>query len=183
MQPWKRIEPTIKTKIDYHEIIVKTFELPDGKVVARAIFLAEGKRAAGVIALTSDHKVITATMYRPGPEKMMREIPGGYVDEGEDPEETARRELLEETGYTAGKMTPLGIFNRDAYMHGTWYYYLATDCIPTDKQNLDHDEFVTIELCSIQEFIDNAKGNGMTDTAAVLAAYDQLKEIQKGVNS
>jgi ADP-ribose pyrophosphatase len=178
MKPWKRIEPTISTKIDYQNVIIKTFELPDGNVVTRAIFQAEGMRAAGVIALTKDNKVIVARQYRPGPEKMMDEIPGGYVDEGEAPEAAARRELLEETGYVAGTMTFLGEFSRDAYLNGHWFYYLAKDCVLAETQQLDHDEFVTIELQSITEFIDNAKHDTMTDVPAVLAAYDQLKELE-----
>ncbi len=179
MQPWKRIEPTVITKIDYHPIVIKTFLLPDDRVTTRAIFLAEDMRAAGVIAITTDNQVIVARQFRPGPEKVFDEIAGGYVDEGEEPEAAARRELLEETGYSAGKMTFLGEFGRDSYVNGKWYYYLATGCTLTDAQQLDHNEFVSIELRSIQEFIDNAKKGNMTDPFAVLAAYDQLKELQK----
>jgi ADP-ribose pyrophosphatase len=180
MRPWKRIDPTIVTKIDYQDMVVKTFKTPDGKTATRAIFLAESKKAAGVIAITKDYKVIVARQFRPGPEKIMDEIPGGYVEENEEPEQAARRELMEETGYTAGEMTFLGEFGRDAYMNGRWHYYLAKDCMKSNKQQLDHDEFVTIELLSIQEFIDGAKNDHMTDMAAVLVAYDQLKELEKG---
>jgi len=183
MQPWKRIEPTIATKIDYHPVIIKTFQLPDGNVATRATFLAESMRAAGVIALTKDKKVIVGHQFRPGPEKVMMEIPGGYVDEGEDPEQAARRELTEETGYVAGEMTPLGKFSRDGYVNGTWYYYLATNCEPAESKNVgDDDEFIDVELISIGEFIENAKKGNMTDSVAVLAAYDQLREIQKEGN-
>jgi ADP-ribose pyrophosphatase len=182
MKPWKRIEPTIKTKIDYHEVIIKLFELPDGKTATRATFLGEGGRAAGVIAVTTDNKIIVGHQFRPGPEKMMIEIPGGYVDDGEDPEQAAIRELREETGYVAGNVTSLGAFPKDAYVNGTWYYYLATDCELTHDQALDHDEFVDLELMSIEDFIANAKKGNMTDPFAVLAAYDQLKELQeKGI--
>lgn len=180
LNAWKRIEPTIKTKIDYHPVIVKTFELPDNKIATRTTFLAEDMRAAGVIAVTKDKKVIVGHQFRPGPEKIMCEIPGGYVDEGEDPEAAARRELTEETGYVAGKIEALGVFGRDSYVNGTWYYYLATECQMTHDQALDHDEFIDLELMSIEDFIANAKRGNMTDPFAVLAAYDQLKELQKG---
>jgi len=179
MKSWKRIEPTIKTKIDYHEVIIKLFELPDGKTATRATFLGEGRRAAGVIAVTTDNKVIVGHQFRPGPERVMIEIPGGYVDDGEDPEKAAARELIEETGYIAGAVTPLGVFPKDAYVNGTWYYYLATGCTLLRDQALDHDEFVDLELMSIEDFIANAKKGNMTDPFAVLAAYDQLKELQE----
>jgi ADP-ribose pyrophosphatase len=179
MKPWKRIEPTISTKIDYHNVIIKTFELPDSTIATRATFLAEDRQAAGVIAVTKDNMVIVARQYRPGPEKFMNEIPGGYVDVNEAPETAARRELLEETGYEAGSIFSLGAFDRDAYMNGTWHYFLAIDCEPASSQTLDHDEFVSVELLSIQAFVDNAKKGLMTDPYAVLAAYDKLMEIQE----
>lgn len=179
MQPWKRIEPTIKTKIDYQEVTVKTFELPDGQTATRAIFQKEGMRAAGVIAVTKDKKIIVGRQFRPGPEKVMLELPGGYVDDGEDPEVAAKRELLEETGHSAGTIVFLGAFNRDAYMNGVWYYYLAIDCEPTRDQALDGDEFIDLEYISIDDFLTNAKKGNMTDPFAVLAAHDQLLQIQK----
>jgi ADP-ribose pyrophosphatase len=181
MKSWKRIEPTIVTKIDYHNVVVKTFELPDGNIATRASFFADGSRAAGVIALTKDNKVIVARQFRPGPEKVMNEIPGGRVEQGEDPENAARREFLEETGYAAGTMQFLGEFGRDAYVNGRWSYYLALDCEEQQDQQLDHDEFVEIVLLDIDEFIESAKNGNMTDPFAVLAAYDILKERQEGI--
>lgn len=180
MKPWQRIAPTIVNKVDYHNVIVKTFRLPDDAIATRATFLAEGRRAAGVIAVTKDKKVIVGHQFRPGPEKVMEEIPGGYVDEDEDPELAARRELLEETGYTPGEMTFLGKFSRDAYMNGEWFYYLATDCVVASDQSLDSEEFINIELKTINDFIESAKHDMMTDPVAVLAAYDILKKIEKG---
>ena len=179
MQPWKRIDPTIITKIDYHNVIVKTFELPNGEIATRSTFLGEGRSAAGSIAVTKDNKIIVAKQFRPGPEKVMMEIPGGFVDEGEEPEAAARRELLEETGYTAETMISLGVFGRDSAMNGTWHYFLATGCELTHDQDLDDDEFVEIELLSIDEFITNAKQGGMTDPFAVLAAYDELVKMKE----
>jgi ADP-ribose pyrophosphatase len=180
MKSWKRIEPTIVTKIDYHNVVVKTFELPDGNIATRACFLSEGSRAGGVIALTKDNKVIVARQFRPGLEKIMNEIPGGGVEPSENPEDAVRRELLEETGYTAGIMQYLGEFGRDAYVNGRWSYYLALDCEKQQDQQLDHDEFVEIVLLDIDAFLENAKNGNMTDPFAVLAAYDTLKEIQEG---
>ncbi|HEU5121460.1 MAG TPA: NUDIX hydrolase, partial [Candidatus Saccharimonadales bacterium] len=179
MQPWNRIEPTVITKIDYQNVVVKTFELPDKKFVTRAIFGNEGTRAAGVIAITRDKKVVVTRQFRPGPEKLMDELPGGFVDKDEEPEAAALRELLEETGYIPGAMKFIGSFHRDAYLSGEWFYYLATDCVLTSEQALEHDEFIEVRLISIKEFIENAKHNGMTDTSAVLAAYEDLSALSK----
>ena len=182
MQSWKRIDPTIVTKIDYHNVVVKTFELPNGEITTRATFLGEGRRAAGVVAITKDNKVVVAKQFRPGPEKIMYEIPGGWVDDGEEPEAAARRELLEETGYSASEVTPLGIFGRDSAINGSWYYYLATGCERTHDQSLDSDEFVDIELVTIDDFLKNAKSGNMTDPFAVLGAYDELMKLKGETN-
>lgn len=179
MQPWKRIKPTIKTKIDYHEVIVKTFRLPDGKLATRVTLYSEGGRAAGVIAVTKDKKIIVGHQFRAGPERVMIELPGGYVEVGEDPQEAAVRELLEETGYESQHMTFLGAFPKDASVNGTWHYYLATDCALASNQTLDHDEFIDLELMDIEDFIMNAKKGNMTDPFAVLAAYDELMKLVK----
>lgn len=176
---WKRVEPTIKTKIDYHEVIVKTFELPDGNLATRATLYAENANAAGVIAITPDKKIIVGRQFRPGPERMMIELPGGYVDEGEEPEVAARRELLEETGYASDKMTYLGGFPKDASINGTWHYYLAMECTLASSVALDHDEFIDVELMSIEDFIANAKKGNMTDPYAALAAYDELLKLKE----
>ena len=179
MKSWRRVEPTIITKIDYHEMVIKSFQTPEDNLVTRSIFRAEGLRCAGVVAVTEDLKVIVAEQFRPGPERLLMEIPGGGVDHGEAPEDAARRELREETGYSAKDMTFLGEFPRDAYMNGIWFYYLATGCRLEGVQELDEHEIVDVKLVDIDAFIENAKQGNMTDPFAVLAACDKLRMLQK----
>lgn len=178
MQPWKRIEPTIVTKIDRREIVLKTFMSPEGHTGTFATFLGEGTRSGAIVALTPDKKVIVAKQFRPGPEKIMYEIPGGGIEPGEDPQAGVMRELREETGYLSDSVTFLGTTCRDAYTNGMWYYYLALNCtLHSGGQDLDEHEYVDVELVSIPDFIENAKNDLMTDPAAVLFAYDRLKEL------
>lgn len=182
IQPWKRIGPTIITKIDYRNVVIKTFIVPlSGNVKTIATWLNEGSRAAGVIALTKDKQVIVTRQYRQGPERMMDEIPGGGVNAAEDPDVGAKRELLEETGYIPGRLLFLGVNSRDAYTNGKWYYYLATDCeLSPEGQRLDVDEEIEVRLTSIDDLISNAKNDHMSDPAAVLMAYDELLKINQG---
>jgi ADP-ribose pyrophosphatase len=178
---WRRVEPTIVTKVDHRYVVVKTFIVPGtNKRFTFATYQPEGARAAGVVALTPENKVIVARQFRQGPEQVMDEIPGGKVDEGEDPQVAAQRELLEETGYAAGKMQLLGTNYGSAYNNGIWFYYLATGCtLSPDGPNSDENEPIEVKLISISALLRNAKRGGTTDPAAILMAYDKLKALEQ----
>ncbi len=65
------------------------------------------------IALTEEEKVLVVRQYRPALERYTLELPSGLVDAGESPDGTAKRELLEETGYQAGEVELLGKMDPD----------------------------------------------------------------------
>lgn len=180
MKPWKRIEPTKVTNVGWRTIVHKQFITNRGKKVDADIANAEGTQAAGVIALTPDNRVVIARQFRAGPEKVMDEIPGGLVDPGEEPEQAAHRELLEEVGYEAGSIEYLGKVYKDGWNAAVWHFFLATNCVPHPAgQNMEDTEDIEVDLLSIPQLIHNAKNGKMTDSAAVLLAYDQLMRISK----
>ena len=174
----QRVEPTRVIKAVWKSIVSKTFIDNSGKQVIFDTFGPEGQHHAGIVAVTKDKKVIVARQFRPGPEKIMWEIPGGTVEEDEDFLEAAKREMREETGYEVGSITELGIAHKDAYMNATWHFFLALDCEQVAKQNLDETEDIAIELMSIEDFISNAFNDLITDHAAVLMAYERLKNLE-----
>ena len=175
-QPWKRIEQTVVTTGGRRTIVSKTFII-DGKTRSWATLEPENHNHAVVIALTPENEVLIAEQFRPGPEEIYQDLPGGYVEEGETPEQAAHRELLEETGFVPGKLEYLGSTHKDGYINPTWHYFLATDCVDSGKGlNLDDTESLSFIKITIEQLIANAKASRMGDPIAVLMAYDELLE-------
>jgi ADP-ribose pyrophosphatase len=82
-----------------------------------------------VVAITKDDEFLLVRQFRPAIERLTLELPAGHVDEGESPEVGGKRELLEETGYRAGKFELLGAVPTDTgrFENDTWCF-LAQDC-------------------------------------------------------
>jgi ADP-ribose pyrophosphatase len=181
MKPWKRIEPTKVDKIGWRTIVTKTFEMPDGQVAEFQTIGGEGRHCIAAIALTPDNQVIVARQFRPGPEKIFDELPGGGVEALDtDYETAARRELLEETGYEAGVIDFLGDVYKDANTNTTWHYFVARDCTPHARgQQLDDNEHVEVRLITIDQFLKNARNGRMTDIGAVFLAYERLLKLKE----
>ena len=175
---WQKISSR-EEKVGFKTVTYKTFKMPDGTRHEFTTWSHEGRQNVAVIALTSDKRVITAKQFRPGPEEIMYELPGGGVDDGEKLEDAARRELKEETGYeSATGLVYLGKAYRDAYMNETGNYFIAYDCERTAAQELGANEYAEIELITIGELINKAKQAQLTDGVGVLMAYDKLHELQ-----
>lgn len=81
--------------------------------------------------------------WRHGSQCLSIEFPGGVIDDGEEPEAAAKRELLEETGYKADELIYLGsVSPNPALFSNHMHYFLARKLIPTGCQDLDSDEYV-----------------------------------------
>lgn len=180
-----RIEPTeiqefgLKFK---RYAVIKRFRTDDGLEHEFTTVNKEGSMSAAVIALTSENKVISMYQFRPGTESWVYEIPGGGVNEGEEPQIGAVRELEEETGYKPGNLEYLGESHGTAGNNMTWHYYFATGCTLSDskaeKDKEENEQGAEVRLISIDELFESAKGGTMTDPRAVLLAYEKLKEMR-----
>lgn len=178
MNEWPRVGEPEETKVGWRWLTRKVFIDPTGVEREYYTMAKIGTICIATIALTADNTVIVAEQFRPGPEKIFEELPGGGHDAGEEIEVAARRELHEETGYTAGSMEHLGKIYKDAYSNGEWHYFLARGCIKDGEQHTDDGEFISVKEISIEQLFENARNSRMTDTEAVFLAYEKLREIQ-----
>jgi ADP-ribose pyrophosphatase len=85
-------------------------------------YVIEAPDWINVIPLTKDNEVVLIEQYRHGTEGVSLEIPGGMVDPGEEPHETAARELFEETGYEAAEVTFLGKTRPNPAIQDNWIH-------------------------------------------------------------
>ena len=110
-----------------------------------------------VIPVLGDRFVLVR-QWRHAAQQITVEFPGGVRDSGEDPAETAARELLEETGFRAGRLTKLGACSPNpALFSNTFHCYLAEELTATGEQHLDGDEVLSCETRPISEVL-NAFG-------------------------
>jgi 8-oxo-dGTP pyrophosphatase MutT (NUDIX family) len=104
------------------------------------------------VPLALPERFVMVRQWRHGSKEISLEFPGGVFEPGENPQDAAGRELLEETGYQAGKIVKLGEFSPNpAIMSNRVHFFLAEDLVNTGRQNLDADEFVDVELLPFDE--------------------------------
>lgn len=107
-----------------------------------------------VIPVLGDSFVLVR-QWRHAARRITMEFPGGVRDGAEDPAETAARELLEETGFRAGRLTLLGACSPNpALFSNTFHCYLAEELTATGAQHLDEDEVLAYETRPIREVLD-----------------------------
>jgi ADP-ribose pyrophosphatase len=127
-----------------------------------------------VIAVTADHRVVLIRQYRPGTNQVCLEIPGGMIDDGEDPCAAAARELAEETGYTGGTLQLIGkVAPNPALQSNTLYTVLARGVALTQPPAPDDSEVLTVETASLAE-CQRRILDGDIDHALVVVAFAHL---------
>ncbi len=142
--------------------------------VHSSFFVVENPDWVNIIAVTKDKKVVFIEQFRHGAEEIILEIPGGMIDENESPETAAKRELLEETGYSAENFVYLGKSAPNPAIQNNWiYHYLALDCEKTAETNFDEHESVATTLIDYAEINELITGEKITHSL-VLAAFYRL---------
>lgn len=154
-----------------------TVRLPDGALASREYVVHPG--AVVVIPLLDDGRVLLERQFRYPVGRVMTEFPAGKLDQGEDPLDCARRELLEETGYTAGQWAHAGALHLAiAYSTEIIHIFFARRLVAGTPRR-DQDEFLEVITADVDELLQACRNGGVTD-AKTLTCMLWLQNVQAG---
>ena len=175
IKPWKILESHHLHK----NVRIDKCELPDGKVIDG--FVLEYADWATIVALTKAQEVVLIQQYRHGAQKVILELPGGAMESGdESPLHAARRELLEETGYTSNNFIQIGCVSPNpANQTNLIYSFLALDAEKVGSQNLDGTEEIEVVLKPLEQVIAMAKNGGLLQSMQVSAVFFTLAYLDR----
>ena len=143
--------------------------LPDGEEAIREYLTHPG--AVAIIAILDDGRVLLERQYRYPIAKACIEIPAGKLEIGEDHLLCAKRELEEETGYTARKWSYIRrIHPVISYSTELIDIYLAEDLVP-GKSHLDDEEFLDVFAAPLEQLIGWVEDGEITDVKTTISAY------------
>ncbi len=146
-----------------------TVKLPDGGTATREYVKHPG--AVVIVPLLDDGRVLLERQYRYPVQQVMIEFPAGKIDPGEDRLVCARRELFEETGYTAREWAHAGqlhpVISYSTEFIDIWF---ARGLVDGGKRNLDHGEFLDVFSATPQELLEWCRDGQVTDAKTLSCA-------------
>ena len=125
-----------------------------------------------VVALTPGEDLVMIRQFRHGSREVTLEIPGGIVDPGESPEIAGGRELVEETGYRAGRIESLGSINPNpALFANRVHQMVALDCERIGDVQNTSTEHTVVELLPAARLPEVLRAGGIDHALVVAALY------------
>lgn len=136
-------------KCSFMELVKQQVKLPDGNEVERDI--VKHSHGVCVIAFNENGNILMVEQFRKPFDRVFLELPAGKVDQGENLEEAALRELKEETGYSTNKVTYLGkIAPSPGFCDEVVHLYKAHE-LKKGETNFDDDEFLNLKEYPLEE--------------------------------
>jgi ADP-ribose pyrophosphatase len=169
---WKKVGEDRHFKAGWRKMIHRKYVLING-VEAEYDLKNEGI-TVNILALTTENKVILVNVFRPGPEKVLKELPAGFVNKDEDPKKAAMRELLEETGYT-GDFEFVTQTIDDGYSNCIRNCFVAKNCIKVAEPEWEDDEECEILEMDLIDFRKHLRSGQLCDIEIGYLGLDYLK--------
>ncbi len=174
-------EKTLKSSLVFQGVFLKVRQdevaLPDGGTAPRE--WVEHPGAAAMAPIFDDGRILVVRQYRYAPKLTFVEIPAGKLDPGEGPLQTARRELVEETGYRANAWAFLTrLHPAIGFSNEIIDVFLCRDLVKAEQQ-LEHGELIELDVVTIGWLVDELRAGRLTDVKTQIAAM-WLERIDSG---
>lgn len=175
-------EKTLSSSLAYDGRFLKVQKdevlTPEGKTYVREYIRHPG--AAMIIPVLNEKTVVMVRQFRYSLKQFFWEFPAGKIDPGEKSLETAKRELVEETGYTAESMRYLtAIYPVIGYADERIDFYLATDLKPGEMK-LDEGESLEVHEVPIADLITQVRRGEIGDVKTQLGVFWLERVLQQG---
>jgi ADP-ribose pyrophosphatase len=147
---WKKLSSDYISNHIYFTARKDRCQRPDG-VIVDPYFVVELPPSVCAVALTDNNEVVMTRQYRHPIGETILELPGGFIDAGEEPVAAIVRELLEETGYEFSSCTYLGkVAANPGVLDNYTHLFLAKGGVKTTVQQLDANEDIEIVLLPLE---------------------------------
>jgi ADP-ribose pyrophosphatase len=158
----------------FRHLLRRTYKLPDGRL---EIFdVKDEAESVCILPITPEGRVVVVRQFRPGPGRIVTDLPGGAIDHEESAVDAAARELLEETGYE-GMLREIGTCLECGYSTKIRHNFVCRDCCRIAKPTPDNNEFLEIEEISVDEFRRLLRSGQMTVIETGYLGLDHLGMI------
>ena len=148
------------------KVRVDDVEMADGRKARREV--VEHPDAVVILALRDDGLIAFVRQWRHATARALLELPAGRVDPGEEPEETARRELREEVGLDPARLDfARGFFVAPGFANEFLYGFVARDCVESPLE-ADEDEELIVEWMPLGDAIELVESGEIIDAKSVI---------------
>ena len=156
---------------------VDEIEVKNGLNVRREVVVHPG--AVVVLAVDEQERIIWERQYRYAAGRQLMELPAGTLEAGEDPEQCARRELIEETGFAGATWELLGrYFSAPGFCTEYMHCFLATGLTPEEAEG-DEDEDIEVVPLTLEESLAMIDRGEVEDAKSLAAMHLYLRRKQR----